>query len=432
MIELKEIRVPEIGGQAEIPVVEILVAVGDTIEAEQPIATLESDKATLEVPSPLAGIVRELKVVAGARVSQGSPIALIEVASSSRPADKPTPTAIEPAPLQREVPATTLAPPARWPAEQAASDVPHASPAVRRLARELGVDLRNVTGSERAGRISAADLQRHVKALLARAERSPLRSVGRDDSAAAAAIATPAAPTIDFARFGEVTSQPLSRIRRLAGTRLARSWSITPQVTQHEEADITELEALRVTLNAEHANSGAKITLLAFLLKACASALKQFPQVNASLDPDCEHIILKKYFHIGFAADTADGLLVPVIRDVDRKGIIGIASEIADLAAKARTGRLGLAEMSGGCFSISSLGGIGGTAFTPMVNTPEVAILGVSKAQWRPVWNGHDFAPRLVLPLSLSYDHRVIDGALAARFVGFVAAALADMRLLLL
>ncbi|MEL4892691.1 dihydrolipoyllysine-residue acetyltransferase [Xanthomonas protegens] len=460
-----EARVPDIGDYSDVPVIEVLVAVGDTVKKDQGLVTLESDKATMEVPSSVAGVVKELKVKVGDSLSEGKVVALIEVAGSD--ADAPSASAIQPsaetgggvepvptssapdklaqreiAQVQATAPAKAAAPSATQSSPPVAFDadsvlpqkVPYASPAVRVFARELGVDLFQVTGSEQGGRISKDDVQRYVKAALSGA-------------APAAAGAAPAAggnglnllpwPKVDFAKFGEVEVKPLSRIKKISGANLARNWAMIPHVTQFEQADITDLEALRVALNKENEGgpgkgSGIKLTMLAFLLKASAAALKQFPEFNASLDASGENLTLKKYFHIGFAADTPNGLVVPVIRDVDKKGVVELARESGELAKKARDGKLGPADMSGGCFSISSLGGIGGTAFTPIVNAPEVAILGVSKSSIQPVWNGKEFAPKLLLPLSLSYDHRVIDGAAAARFTTYLSQVLADMRRVLL
>ena len=471
MAEIKEARVPDIGDYSDVPVIEVLVAVGDTVAKDQGLVTLESDKATLEVPAPFAGVVRELKVKLGDTLSEGSVVALIEAADGAAPSAKAAapakaeapaapvktaetgakvePVAVAPEPdklAQREIAqvqaspagggsdpeAAPRTPPVEFGAASVLPDqVPYASPAVRLFARELGVDLAQVKGSERGGRISKEDVQRFVKAALA-------------GGMPAAAGAAPAAgggglnllpwPKVDFSKFGEVETQPLSRIKKISGANLARNWAVIPHVTQFDQADITELEALRVQLNAEQekAKSGVKLTMLAFLLKASAAALKQFPDFNASLDATGENLTLKKYVHIGFAADTPNGLVVPVIRDVDRKGVLQIAQEMGELAKKARDGKLGPADMSGGCFSISSLGGIGGTAFTPIINAPEVAILGVSKSSQQPVWDGRQFVPRLTLPLSLSYDHRVIDGAAAARFTTYLAQVLADMRRVLL
>ena len=455
MAAIKEALVPDIGDYSDVPVIEVLVAVGDSVSKDQGLVTLESDKATMEVPAPFAGVVKELKVKVGDSLSEGKVVALIEVAEGAptpAPAPAPAPVAapaaavasapaattrVEPAApaIAREhaqpAAASPRTPPVEFGADSVLPDkVPYATPAVRLFARELGVDLFQVKGSERGGRITREDVQRYVKSVLA----------GGAPVAASATLAGGGGlnllpwPKVDFSKFGEVETQPLSRIKKISGANLARNWAMIPHVTQFDQADITELEALRVQLNQEQdkARSGVKLTMLAFLLKASASALKQFPDFNASLDAGGENLTLKKYFHLGFAADTPNGLVVPVIRDVDRKGVLQIAVEMGELAKKARDGKLGPAEMSGGCFSISSLGGIGGTAFTPIINAPEVAILGVSKSSLQPVWDGKQFVPRLTLPLSLSYDHRVIDGAAAARFTSYLAQVLADMRRVLL
>jgi pyruvate dehydrogenase E2 component (dihydrolipoamide acetyltransferase) len=468
MAELKEARVPDIGGYDDVPVIEVLVAVGDTVAADQGLVTLESDKATMEVPAPFAGVVRELKVKVGDTLSEGGVVALIEPAAAAggqaAAADAPaaqadaaprraepvapahetqaaeTGTQVAPVEVPAQADALTQAsvaaarsagpsaPPVRFDAEAVLpGKVPYASPAVRLFARELGVDLARVGGSERGGRIGKQDVQDFVKAAM------------QGGGVAAGAVAGGGGlnllpwPKVDFAKFGEVETRELSRIQKLSGANLARNWAMIPHVTQHDDADITELEALRVELNEENAKAiakgvGAKLTMLAFIIKASVAALQKYPNFNASLDADGAHLVLKKYFHVGFAADTPNGLVVPVIRDCDRKGVMEIAAESSALAAKARDGKLGPAEMQGGCFTISSLGGIGGTKFTPIVNAPEVAILGVSKSAMRPVWNGEKFKPRLLLPLSLSYDHRVIDGAAAARFTAHLAQLLGDLR----
>jgi pyruvate dehydrogenase E2 component (dihydrolipoamide acetyltransferase) len=465
MAELKEARVPDIGGYDGVPVIELLVSVGDTVAQDQGLVTLESDKATMEVPAPFAGIVRELKVKLGDALAEGSVVALIEPSAEATPAAAAPPaptkaaetsTRVEPVAVaappdklaQREIaagaapapiatsPNDAQAMPPRTPpvtfnaGELMPDQVPYASPAVRLFARELGVDLRQVTGSARGGRIGKDDIQKFVKSAL---------QVGGTAAGASAlgGLALLPWPKVDFSKFGETETRALSRIQKLSGANLARNWAMIPHVTQHDDADITELEALRVALNQENekaiAKGGAtKLTMLAFLMKAVVSALQQYANFNASLDAGGDNLVLKKYFHIGFAADTPNGLVVPVVRDCDRKGVMQIARETGELAARARDGKLGPAEMSGGCFSISSLGGIGGTAFTPIVNAPEVAILGVSKAAMKPVWTGTEFAPRLIMPLSLSYDHRVIDGAAAARFAATLAQLLADMRRVLL
>jgi pyruvate dehydrogenase E2 component (dihydrolipoamide acetyltransferase) len=458
---VQETRVPDIGDYTDVPVIEVLVQVGDTVAKDQGLVTLESDKATLEVPSSIAGVVKELKVKVGDTLSEGSVVALIESAGSVSDAPRaepeagatPTRTAetgarVEPvqvadqpdniakASIEKADAASAAAPmgaglpPVRFEADALLPDkVPYASPAVRLFARELGVDLGQVKGSARAGRITREDVQQFVKGALA----------GGGAVASAAPVAGGGGlnllpwPKVDFAKFGEIEVKPLARIKKISGANLARNWAMIPHVTQHDDADITELEALRVQLNKENEKSGGiKLTMLAFLMKASVAALQKFPDFNASLDAAGENLTLKKYFHVGFAADTPNGLVVPVVRDCDRKGVNQIAQETGELAKKAREGKLGPAEMSGGCFSISSLGGIGGTAFTPIVNAPEVAILGVSKSAMKPVWDGKVFQPRLVLPLSLSYDHRVIDGAAAARFTAYLAQLLGDMRRVLL
>ncbi|WP_434030537.1 dihydrolipoyllysine-residue acetyltransferase [[Pseudomonas] boreopolis] len=452
-----EARVPDIGDYTDVPVIEVLVSVGDTVAKDQGLVTLESDKATMEVPSSVAGVVKEIKVKVGDALSQGSIVALIEAegaaavptrgVASAETGAQVAPVAYPAQPdrlAEREIRQEQAAPVAAAPSAGAPSTppvtfdadsvlpskVPYASPAVRVFARELGVDLNQVKGTEKGGRITREDVQKFVKAALS----GGVPAAAGGAAAAGGGLNLLPWPKVDFAKFGEVETQPLSRIKKISGANLARNWAMIPHVTQFDQADITELEELRVQLNkeAEKAKSGVKLTMLAFLIKASAAALRQFPEFNASLDAGGENLTLKKYFHIGFAADTPNGLVVPVIRDVDKKGVNQIAQETAELAKKARDGKLGPADMSGGCFSISSLGGIGGTAFTPIVNAPEVAILGVSKSSIQPVWDGKQFAPRLMLPLSLSYDHRVIDGALAARFTTYLSQVLADMRRVLL
>jgi pyruvate dehydrogenase E2 component (dihydrolipoamide acetyltransferase) len=448
MAELKQALVPDIGDDKDVPVIELLVKAGDAVKKDQGLVTLESDKATMEVPAPFDGIVRELKVKVGDELSAGSVVALIEPADAA-PAPAPAaakaaPAAAAAAPSPAPVPAAPAAPapaPAPAPAAKAAASgeaptrtppvafdadsllpgkVPHASPAVRLFARELGVDLAQVTGSERAGRISKQDVQDFVKAALA--------GGGAPRASGGGGLDLIPWPKVDFARFGAVESKPLSRIQKLSGANLARNWAMIPHVTQNDDADITEMEAFRRKLGEE--NKDTKVTPLVFLIKAAVAALKKFPNFNASLDGD--NLVLKQYFHIGIAVDTPDGLVVPVIRDADRKGLLELAKELGEISAKARDKKLSSADMQGGCFSISSLGGIGGTGFTPIINAPEVAILGVSRSAMKPVWNGREFEPRLLLPLSLSYDHRVIDGAAAARFTAYLAQVLGDLRRLLL
>ncbi|WAW91865.1 dihydrolipoyllysine-residue acetyltransferase [Xanthomonas citri pv. malvacearum] len=466
---LIEARVPDIGDYTDIPVIEVLVAVGDTVAKDQSLVTLESDKATMEVPSSAAGVVKELKVKVGDTLSQGNVVAIIAASdggtgAAQSPAKPTTDTAetagkVEPVAVlaepdklaQREIAQVQGArsgtgtqaaqggqpsagnpssPPVTFDADSVLpSKVPYASPVVRVFARELGVDLNQLKGSEKGDRITREDVQRYVKAALSGGAPT---AAGAAPAGGGNGLNLLAWPKVDFSKFGETETQPLSRIKKISGANLARNWAMIPHVTQFEPADITDLEALRVALNKENEKAGIKLTMLAFLVKASAAALKKFPEFNASLDAVGENLTLKKYFHIGFATDTPNGLVVPVIRDVDKKGVLQIAQESGDLAKKARDGKLGPVDMSGGCFSISSLGGIGGTAFTPIINAPEVAILGVSKSAMQPVWNGKEFAPKLMLPLSLSYDHRVIDGALAARFTTYLSQVLADMRRVLL
>lgn len=453
MADLKEARVPDIGGNADVPVIEVMIKPGDTVEKDQSLITLESDKATMEVPAPFAGVVKEVKLKVGDEVSEGALIAIIEASGDAAapapakvqepakaPAPAPAPAAApqvkeEPAPiggrsvLPGNAPEGDVAPQARPPFDAKLvmpGDAPYATPAIRAFARELGVDIHQVKGSGRAGRIVREDVAAYVKHALA----SGARPVEGGAVAVGGGLNLLPWPKVDFAKFGEIEEKPLTRIQKISGQNLARNWAMIPHVTQHEDADITELEAFRKKLGEE--NKDLKITPLVFQIKAVVAALKKFPQFNASLDVSGEKLILKKYFHIGIAVDTPDGLVVPVIRDCDKKGLLDLATELGDISKKARDKKLGPADMSGGCFSISSLGGIGGTAFTPIVNAPEVAILGVSKAQTKPVWNGKEFAPRLILPLSLSYDHRVIDGAVAARFASFLATQLGDIRRLLL
>ena len=458
MTDMKEALVPDIGDFTGIPVIEILVAVGDTVTKDQGLVTLESDKATMEVPAPFAGTIREIKVKLGDSVSEGSVVAMIEAADAATPAvaapAAPAPAApvpMAPAPSPAPVPAAAPAPVAAAPAPAASAvstpmgaglppvrfeadavlpgKVPYASPAVRLFARELGVDLAGIAGTARAGRITREDVQQFVKSALQGGAVVGGASAPMTNGGGLNLIPW---PKIDFSKFGDIETRELSRIKKISGANLARNWAMIPHVTQHDDADITDLEDLRVALNKENEKAGIKLTMLAFLMKAVVSAMQKYPDFNASLDADGGTLVLKKYFHIGFAADTPNGLVVPVVRDVDKKGVIQIAQETRDLAKKARDGKLGPAEMSGGCFSISSLGGIGGTSFTPIVNAPEVAILGVSKSAIKPVWDGKQFAPRLLMPLSLSYDHRVIDGAAAARFTAYLAQLLADMRRVLL
>ncbi|MFC3864291.1 dihydrolipoyllysine-residue acetyltransferase [Alcaligenes aquatilis] len=436
------VQVPDIGDARDVDVIEIMVQVGDTIEVDQSLITVESDKASMEVPSSHAGVVTAIKVKLGDKVSQGSDILELTVQGA---AAAPAKAEAAPAPKAESAPAAPAAAPAASSsvvvgagapapervsptaafaqAEGSLRNLPHASPSVRKFARELGVDLTKVHGSGDKGRITADDVRGFVKQVMAGGA-APVIAAGT--AAQVGGLDVLAWPKVDFAKFGPVETQALSRIKKISGANLHRNWVMIPHVTNNEVADITSLEALRKELNEEYKKSGARVTMLAFVIKAAVAALKKFPEFNASLDGD--NLVLKQYYHIGFAADTPNGLVVPVIRDADKKGILDIARETGELAAAARDGKLSAAQMQGGCFTISSLGGIGGTDFTPIINAPEVAILGLSRSSMQPVWNGKEFAPRLMLPLSLSYDHRVIDGASAARFNAFLATMLADFR----
>ncbi|ELA8119863.1 pyruvate dehydrogenase complex dihydrolipoyllysine-residue acetyltransferase [Vibrio parahaemolyticus] len=425
----KEVNVPDIGGD-EVEVTEIMVAVGDTVEEEQSLITVEGDKASMEVPAPFAGTVKEIKIAAGDKVSTGSLIMVFEVAGAA-----PAPVA---APAQAAAPAAAPAPKVEAPAAAAPAagdfqdndEYAHASPVVRRLAREFGVNLSKVKGSGRKSRILKEDVQNYVKEALKRLESGAAAS-GKGDGAALGLLPW---PKVDFSKFGETEVQPLSRIKKISGANLHRNWVMIPHVTQWDNADITALEAFRKEQNAIEAkkDTGMKITPLVFIMKAAAKALEAFPAFNSSLSEDGESLILKKYVNIGIAVDTPNGLVVPVFKDVNKKGIYELSEELMAVSKKARSGKLTAADMQGGCFTISSLGGIGGTAFTPIVNAPEVGILGVSKSEMKPVWNGKEFEPRLQLPLSLSYDHRVIDGAEGARFITYLNSCLSDIRRLVL
>jgi len=429
-----EIEVPDIGDFKEVEVIEVMVAVGDTIKAEQSLITVESDKASMEIPASQGGVVKEVKVKVGDKVAKGSIVVVVEggAQTAAAPAAKseaaPAPAAkpeakAESAPAQAAAPASRPAPAAALEdANLKPGQLPHASPSVRKFARELGVNLSKVKGTGPKERITADDVRGFVKQALSAAP----AAAAAGGSADGAALGLLPWPKVDFTKFGPIEAKPLSRIKKISGANLHRNWVMIPHVTNNDEADITDLEALRVTLNKENEKSGIKVTMLAFLIKAVVAALKKFPEFNASLDGD--NLVLKQYYHIGFAADTPNGLVVPVIRDADKKGILQIAQEMTDLSKKARDGKISPAEMQGGCFSISSLGGIGGTSFTPIINAPEVAILGVSRSSHKPVWDGKQFVPRLIVPLSLSYDHRVIDGAAAARFNAYLGALLADFR----
>jgi pyruvate dehydrogenase E2 component (dihydrolipoamide acetyltransferase) len=417
-----EVLVPDIGDFADVPIIEVMVSPGDMVAPEDPLVTLESDKATMDVPAPFEGIVQEVKVSVGDKVSEGS--VLLTAVPGGPDQAQATASLAGPAAQETAAPAAPAAPaPAASPDAQETFPTAYAGPGTRRLARELGIDLGEVQGTGRKGRITKDD----VRAFNERGRPA------REDRRAAVAATTDGAglglapwPTVDFEKFGPVEREALTRIKKISGPNLHRNWVMIPHVTHHEEADITELEAFRKRVNEEYAKQGVKMTMVALLLKASVVTLKQFPTFNASLEGD--ELVLKRYYHLGFAADTPEGLVVPVIRDVDQKGLIDIARELTELSGKAREGKLGPADMTGGTFTISSLGGLGGTAFTPIVNAPEVAILGVTRSATKPVWNGKEFVPRLMVPLSLSYDHRVIDGAAAARFTSHLAGVLSDMR----
>jgi len=430
--EIKQVLVPDIGDYKDVEIIEVMVKAGDKINAEDNLITLETDKAAMDVPSPHAGTIKELKVKVGDKVSQGSVILLLESSDSASttqagktPAAAPSPSVAATAPEQSAVSAKPVAAPVT-----AAPVLPpvvaggkaHASPTIRRFARELGVQIAQVKGSGEKGRVTKDDVQNFVKAALAQP-----RGTGGGSGLQVLAM-----PVVDFAKFGSIETRPLSRIKKLSGANLHRNWVTIPHITQFDEADITEMEVFRKELNAEYAKQKIKITPLAFMLKAVVVALQKFPEFNASLDAGGENLILKQYFHVGVAVDTPNGLMVPVLRDVDQKGIVQLAKELGEISAKARDLKITAAEMQGGCFSISSLGGIGGTAFTPIINAPELAILGVSRAVIKPMHQDDTFVAKLMLPLSLSYDHRVIDGAEAARFIVFLTQVLADVRRLAL
>jgi len=438
MSDLVEVKVPDIGDFKNIPVIEVLVQPGDTVGAEDTLITLESDKATLDVPAPAAGTVKEIKVRVGDKVSEGSLVLLLEQAGgaaaapakSAAAASAPEPTPAAAPAAQAPVAAAPAPTPAPAPRPAApAVDAPvtssraHASPSVRRIAREFGVDLGRVQATGPKGRILKEDVQNFVKGELASGPAAAGGGLG---------LQLAPAPEVDYAKFGPVENKALSRIRKISGAALHRNWVTIPHVTQQADADITDLEAFREAQADAAAKEGVKLTPVAFLMKAVAAALRQFPEFNASLSADGETLVLKKYFHVGVAVDTPNGLVVPVIRDVERKGLMDLARELAEVSGRMRAGKIAPGDLQGGCFSISSLGGIGGTYFTPIINAPEVAILGVGRAAMRPTWNGKRFVPRLMLPLSLSYDHRVIDGAQGARFITYLVDVLSDIRRLVL
>jgi pyruvate dehydrogenase E2 component (dihydrolipoamide acetyltransferase) len=440
---MTEIKIPDIGDFDAVEVIEILVAVGDTVSAEEPLLTLESDKATMDIPSPGAGTVSKILVSLGDKVAEGTLVMELETGSSPVTTPEPevkkqdsstpiqnqkqNPEPVEPSisttlsshSASDEAPSTPKAiPAAPEPARDPSGILPHASPAVRRFSRELGASLGKIAGTGPKGRILKEDVKSWVK--------TQLSEISTHKQTSGSGI--PALPEIDFSEFGEIESLKLSRIKRLSGPHLQRAWLNIPHVTHHDEADITDLEAFRKSLKKEAEAEGLRVTILSFIMKVLVSALKKFPNFNASLAPNGEELILKKYFNIGIAVDTPNGLIVPVVKDVDRKSIFDLARDLADISARAREGKLKPEDLKGGCISISSLGGIGGAGFTPIINAPEVAILGVSKAKMTPVWNGESFSPRLLLPLDLSYDHRVVDGAEAARFVAFLTQSFSDVR----
>jgi pyruvate dehydrogenase E2 component (dihydrolipoamide acetyltransferase) len=432
MAEIKNVLVPDIGNYQDVAIIEVSVKVGDTVKTDQPLITLETDKATMDVPATFDGVVKEVKVKVGDKVSEGALIVTIEASGGAVQTATATPASVA-APVAAS-PVTPTPNPSQPPLVRGGAEAPspdkgrageglaHASPSIRRFARELGVSLPQVKGSGEKGRVTKDDVQNFVKQSLAQPR----------GAAGGSGLQVLEMPKIDFAKFGPVETKALSRIKKISGANLHRNWVTIPHVTQFEEADISEMEAFRKELGTEFAKESFKITPLAFLLKACAITLKHFPDFNASLDASGENLVLKKYIHIGVAVDTPDGLMVPVVRDVDQKGIVQLAKELGEISARARDKKITAADMQGGCFSISSLGGIGGTAFTPIINAPEVAILGVSRSSMKPVWKDGEFVPRLMLPLSLSYDHRVIDGAAAARFTTYLAHVLSDMRRLAL
>ena len=449
-----EIQVPDIGDFDEVTVIELMVKVGDTVRAEQSLITVESDKASMEIPSAAAGVVKEIKVALGDKVKQGSLVLMLEVAgdaaapaapAAAAPASAPAPAAAPaaPAPVAAPVAAPQAAPvsapaptstgvaplPAQLPGASVLA-MPHASPSVRKFARELGVPLEEVKGQGPKGRITQDDVQAFTKAVMAGNAQTKAQAAKAPSGGGGSDLGLIPWPKVDFAKFGPIERKEMSRIKKISGANLLRNAILIPAVTNHDDADITDLEAFRVSTNKENEKSGVKVTMLAFLIKACVAALKKYPEFNSSLDGDA--LVYKNYWHIGFAADTPNGLMVPVIRDCDKKGVLQISAEMSELAKKARDGKLSPAEMSGATFTISSLGGIGGRYFTPIINAPEVAILGVCRSTMEPIWDGKAFQPRLMLPLSLTWDHRVIDGAAAARFNVYLSQILADFRRVLL
>ena len=436
MGKLTDILLPDIGDFKDVEVIEVLVSAGDTISADDSLITLESDKASMEIPSPGSGVVKSVKTAVGDIINEGDLLLVMETDDTVESADEPAraqpaedrgpaPVARPSAPV-KPAPAPGEKSPRPLPVAPVVSDLPgkkaHASPAIRRFARELGADLSAISGSGPKGRITKQDVQDYIKRKL----------TGEAAPAAPGSLQLPAMPAVDFSKFGEVEEVPLARIKKISGAHLHRSWISVPHVTQFEEADITELEAFRKGQKNEAAQREIKLTFMPFLMKACSAALKEYPQVNSALSPDGEKLIMKQYVHIGVAVDTPNGLVVPVIRDVDQKSVYQLAAELMEMSSKARDGELSPGDMQGGCFTISSLGGIGGTQFTPIINAPEVAILGVSRAAMKPVWNGTEFEPRLMMPFSLSYDHRVIDGAEGVRFTSYLGQLLSDIRRLLL
>ena len=440
-----DVRVPDIGDFKDVVVIEVMVKAGDTVKAEQSLITVESDKASMEIPSPAAGVLKTFTVKVGDTVyigdvlgtlegAGGAPAAAAPAAAAPAPAAASAAASAAPAPAPAASAAAPATAAAHNPTVAPSAAMPHASPSVRKFARELGVPLAEVKGSGPKGRITQDDVQSFTKSVMsgavqtkAQAAKAPASGGGGGDGAGLGLIPW---PKVDFTKFGEIERKPMGRIKKISGANLHRNWVMIPHVTNHDDADITDLEAFRVSTNKENEKSGVKVTMLAFLIKASVAALKKFPDFNASLDGD--ELVLKKYFHIGFAADTPNGLVVPVIKDADKKGVLQISTEMNELAKKARDGKLGPADMSGACFTISSLGGIGGRYFTPIINAPEVAILGVCKSNTEPRWDGKAFQPRLMLPLSLSWDHRVIDGASAARFNAYLGQVLGDFRRVML